>query len=74
MVLYVDCQEVSSQEIDPKGPITVNGLISIAKMVQVKQSVPVSPLQFKTIFKNNSLVFSMFKFVSVHLLLVHSLN
>ncbi|KAJ3637240.1 hypothetical protein MTP99_000714 [Tenebrio molitor] len=43
VVLYLDCQENAQRFTDLRGPIDVNGLISVAKMENSQQTVPVSP-------------------------------
>lgn len=42
VVLYVDCEETTMERLEPRGPIDVNGEITIAKVVGKKETVPVS--------------------------------
>lgn len=42
-LLYVDCQNKSSQDfLQPRGPIDINGDISISKLIDSRETVPVS--------------------------------
>lgn len=41
-VLYVDCEEASSEPLSPRGALDANGKISISKIVDRQETVPVS--------------------------------
>lgn len=41
-VLYVDCEEASSEPLGPRGRLDANGRISVSKTVDSQQTVPVS--------------------------------
>lgn len=44
IVLYVDCKEVGTEELGPKGPIDMNGEVAISKLANSQQTFPVSTL------------------------------
>lgn len=47
VLLYVDCQNKSTLEFtDPRGPIDINGDISVSKLGDSRETVPVSVLHF----------------------------
>ena len=41
-MLYADCEEVGQENLEPRGPLDVNGRISIAKVAGTTSTVPVS--------------------------------
>lgn len=43
LVLNVDCEFVGMEDLKPRGPIKIDGNISIAKMSNSKITVPVRP-------------------------------
>lgn len=44
-MLYVDCQNQSTLEfLEPRGPIDINGVISVSKLSDSRETVPVSKL------------------------------
>lgn len=51
MVLYVDCEEVARKSLEPRGAVDVNGNISIAKLDNSQQTVPVSFFFIKLLTK-----------------------
>lgn len=46
VVLFVDCEETAREILEPRGPIDANGNISISKLSNTKQTVPVSIVFF----------------------------
>lgn len=40
--LFVDCKDMREKPMEPRGPIDINGNISISKFANSKETVPVS--------------------------------
>jgi hypothetical protein len=49
VLLYADCEEVGSETLELRGPLDVNGRISIAKLAGSSNTVPVCSLAHLTI-------------------------
>jgi collagen type IX alpha len=41
VVLYVDCEQTTTEFLEPRGPIDVNGDITISKLAGSRNTVPV---------------------------------
>lgn len=41
VVLYVDCEHMATERLEPRGPIDVNGDITISKLAGSRNTVPV---------------------------------
>lgn len=41
VVLYVDCEHTTTERLEPRGPIDVNGDITISKLAGSRNTVPV---------------------------------
>lgn len=60
VVLYLDCGRSASEPLQPRGPINLNGEISIAKVGNSKRTVPVSFIEFfREIQKKKAFPFNM---------------
>lgn len=40
-MLYVDCEQTTTERLEPRGPIDVNGDITISKLAGSRNTVPV---------------------------------
>lgn len=41
LFLYVDCKEIGSEQLEPRGPIDMNGEVAISKLAYSQQTFPV---------------------------------
>lgn len=50
-MLYVDCEQSTTAFLQPRGPIDTNGEITVSKLANTKQTVPVCTLiKYYTIY------------------------